>query len=200
MRVAVYGGSFDPPHVGHAMVAAWLRWTDQCDEVWWVPVFGHPFAKDSAPFATRLAWCRAVAATLPDTVVDPIEAELPTPSYTIDTLRALRARHPEHTFRLVVGADVLGQTDRWKAWDAIEAEFRPLAVGRSGYPTPEGALAFPAVSSTEIRRRARAGEPLDALVPAVIRAEVRAAYAPPQGPTVAAPTSDPPDSTSPSES
>lgn len=182
MRVAVYGGSFDPVHVGHAMVAAWLRWTDAADEVWFVPVRAHPFAKRSAPFPTRVAWCRAVAALLPGTRVDEVEAGLPTPSYTIDTLRHLAARHPERTFRLVVGADVLPDTPKWRAWDAIVAEFPPIVVGRAGYPTPPGAVAFPEVSSTEIRRRAAAGEPLDALVPAVIRAEVAAAYATPSDP------------------
>ncbi len=176
MRIAVYGGSFDPPHVGHAMVAAWLRWTDRCDEVWFVPVFGHPFAKDVTPFADRVAMCEAVARDLPGIRVCTIESELPVPSYSIDTLRVLRDRFPDHRFRLVVGADVVLQTAKWKAWDAIEREFSPILVGRTGYPTPPGAIDFPPISSTEIRRRTRAGEPIDALVPAAILDLVQARY------------------------
>lgn len=176
MRVAVYGGSFNPPHVVHLMVASWLRWTDRADEVWWVPVLGHPFSKDLAPYDDRLAWCVDAARELPWVRVDDVERTLPVPSYTIDTLTELSRRHPQHTFRWVVGADVIPETPRWKAWDRIVAEFAPIVVGRQGYPTPDGAIDFPGVSSTEIRRRAAAGEPLDHLVPNAIVDRVRGYY------------------------
>jgi nicotinate-nucleotide adenylyltransferase len=176
MRVGVFGGSFDPPHVGHLMVSSWLRWTDQVDEVWWVPSGVHPFGKPLLPFATRLGWCERAVGDLPWVRVDPIEATLPAPTFTIDTLNALRERHPTAALRLVVGADVLGQTDRWRAWPEIVARFAPITVGRVGYPTPPGAVDFPAVSSTDIRERAAAGQPVDSLVPSVILREVQAAY------------------------
>lgn len=192
MRVAVYGGSFDPPHVGHAMVAAWLRWTDRCDEVWLVPSFGHPFAKRSAPYAARVRMCEALARELPAARVSTVESTLPTPSYTIDTLRALAAAHPGHTFRLVVGADVVPETPRWRSWDAIEREFAPIVVGRAGYPLPPGSIEFPGVSSTRIRAAAGREDPeLDALVPAAILEDVRALYSG-GGPTDEAPTAAPP--------
>jgi nicotinate-nucleotide adenylyltransferase len=173
VRIGVYGGSFNPPHVGHAMVAAWLRWADRVDEVWLLPVFGHAFSKALAPFDDRVALCEALAAMLPDVRVCTVERELPTPSYTIDTLRFLRARHPDHALRLVVGADVLAEAHRWRAWDEIQAEFPPIVVGRSGWPSPPGTLEFPSVSSTEIRRRVHLGEPVDALVPAALLPAVR---------------------------
>lgn len=146
------------------------------DEVWWVPVAAHPFAKPVTPFATRLGLCRAAVADLPWVRIEPIEADLPSPSYTIHTLEALAARHPGHAFRLVVGADVLAETDRWREWDAIAARFAPIAVGRAGYPTPPGAVDFPPISSTAIRARVAAGEAVDALVPASILARVRELY------------------------
>ncbi|MBN2798016.1 MAG: nicotinate-nicotinamide nucleotide adenylyltransferase [Deltaproteobacteria bacterium] len=167
MRVAVYGGSFNPPHVGHAMVAAWLSWADQVDEVWLTPTFSHAFGKELAPFADRVAMCEALAAAVgPWVRVCPIEAALPSPSYTIDTLEALSLRHPEHLFRLVVGADVLPQTAKWRAWARIEAGYRPIAVGRVGYPEVPDAPSFPGVSSTEARDRMRAGLPVGHLLPA----------------------------------
>jgi nicotinate-nucleotide adenylyltransferase len=176
MRVAIYGGSFNPPHIGHLMVSAWLRWTARCEQVWWVPVHGHAFAKDLVSFDERVALCREATASLPDVQISEIERELPVPSYTIDTLRALVLRHPGATIRLVVGADVLQETHRWKDWDGISREFDPIVVGRQGFPTPPGAVDFPGVSSTEIRRRALAGEPMDELVPAAILERVRALY------------------------
>ena len=71
MRVAVYGGSFDPPHVAHGMVASWLLWTGVVDEVWLVPSFEHPFAKDMGPWTARVAMCQALAEVRPGvTLVD----------------------------------------------------------------------------------------------------------------------------------
>ncbi|MEZ4235988.1 MAG: nicotinate-nicotinamide nucleotide adenylyltransferase [Myxococcota bacterium] len=173
--VAVYGGSFNPPHVGHLMVSDWLRWTARCDAVWWVPVRGHPFAKDLAPFEDRLALCE-VAARLVGAEVCAVEGELPVPSYTVDTLTELARRHPGTSLRLVVGADVLPETDRWKQWDVIEARFAPIVVGRAGAPPVPDAVTFPEVSSTEIRSRVRAGLPVDHLVPAGILDRVRALW------------------------
>jgi nicotinate-nucleotide adenylyltransferase len=176
MRIAVYGGSFNPPHVVHLMVAEWLRWTDRCDEVWCVPVRGHPFAKDLVPYDHRLVWCADAVRDLPGVRASDVERGLPVPSYTVDTLTALARRHPEHSFRLVIGADVLPEAARWKAWDRIVAEYRPIVVGRQGYPTPAGAIDFPGVSSTEIRRRADTGEPIEHLVPSAIVDRVRSFY------------------------
>jgi nicotinate-nucleotide adenylyltransferase len=176
MRIAVYGGSFNPPHVGHLMVASWLRWTDRADEVWLLPTWSHPFAKDLAPFDERVAMCEAVAATVEGVRVCLLERELRSPSYTIDTLGELERRHPAYTFRLVVGADVLPETPRWRDWEGIATRFAPIVVGRQGWPTPPGAVDFPGVSSTEIRDRSRAGQPLDHLVPAVIVDRVRALW------------------------
>ncbi len=172
MQVAVYGGSFDPPHVGHAMVAGWLLWTRRVGQVWLVPAFQHAFDKRSAPFERRLALCRAMAEDVdPERiVVADIEARLPTPSYTLHTLRALAKAHPEHSFRLVVGADVLEQTEHWHAWDAIQRAFRPIVVGRVGWAGVPDAPSFPGVSSTEVRRRLAAGEPIDHLVTAGVAA------------------------------
>lgn len=172
MRVAIYGGSFNPPHVAHAMVAAWLRWTDQADAVWLVPVFRHAFEgshdKVLAPFDRRCAWCEALCAELgAGFEVCRVEAELPVPSYSVDTLTALAARHPGHRFRLVVGADVLPQTDQWKEWGRIERDFSPIVVGRAGYPAAGlDTVSFPAVSSTDIRARLAQGRSVRDWVPA----------------------------------
>ena len=176
MVVAVYGGSFNPPHVAHAMVAGWLLWTRRAEQVWLVPVFQHAFEgrqdKTLAPYERRVRWCEAMAEDI-DRVhvsVSRIEAHLTTPSFTIDTLRALRARNPEHTFRLVVGADVLPQTPQWKAWDDIVREFPPIVVGRANHPPVADSIQFPDVSSTEIRRRLQAREPVAHLVTARVNA------------------------------
>ena len=176
VHIALYGGSFNPPHCAHALVAEWVVQSGAADEVWLVPVYQHALdgqqSKQLAPFTERLAWCAAMADSLsvPVRVCD-VESKLPVPSYSIDTLNHLARSHPDHKFRLVVGADILGQTDQWKSWDEIEQNFNPMVVGRTGYPAPEGVPVFPAVSSTEVRTRLASGQPVDELVvPAVLAA------------------------------
>lgn len=173
MRIAVYGGSFNPPHAAHAMVAAWLLWTDQVDEVWLVPVYQHAFEgthdKTLAGFSERLAWTRAMAQDVDARIqVLDVEAHLPVPSFTIDTLNHLASAHPDHTFRLVVGADVLDQVDNWKDWSDISQRFTPIVVGRAGSPPIDGGPVFPGISSTEIRERLAAGQGVEGLVTASV--------------------------------
>ena len=178
MRIAVYGGSFNPPHVGHAMVAAWLRWVDLVDEVWLLPTFAHPFDKnDLAPFDRRCRLCEGLARAVgPWVRVETIERDLPAPSYTIDTLEALSVRTPHGRFRLVVGADVVPTSHLWKDWDRIEADFTPIVVGRQGYRSPEEGILFPGVSSTEIRARVGRGAPVEHLVPREVLREMTGLY------------------------
>jgi len=177
--VAVHGGSFDPVHVGHLLAGAWVTWTAQAAEVWAVPVSTHPFGKPIvAPYAERVAMLETVAAGVPWLRVSTIESELQAPGFSIDTLDALRRRHPTHRFRLMVGADVIPETPRWKDWARIQREYEPIVVGRHGYPGPPGAVELPAVSASDIRERAGRGAPIDGLVPSRVIDHVRRLYGP----------------------
>ncbi len=176
--VAVYGGSFNPPHVVHAMIASWLIWTGKASAVWLVPVFQHPFegkqSKKLASYARRYRWCELLACELgPWARVCSIEAELPPPSYSWTTLQALAQRHPEFEFRLVIGSDVLAQVGSWHRWGDICREHSPIVVGREGQGGRESpTFAFPDVSSTTIRRKLRIKEEVDNLVLASVLADI----------------------------
>lgn len=153
----------------HAWVASWLLWTDRVDEVWLVPVYRHAFEdrhdKRLAPYSDRMSWCEAMAAEVDRRIkISDVESLLPTPSYTIDTLRHFKDTHPEHDFRLVVGSDVIPQLPAWRNWAGIEAEFSPIIVGRAGYESPPDTVLFPGVSSTDIRNKLRAGEKVSHLL------------------------------------
>jgi nicotinate-nucleotide adenylyltransferase len=184
-RVAVYGGSFDPPHVAHLLAAAWVVSAADVDRIVLVPTFAHALGKEpGADFEHRLAMCARIADVVPACTVSDVERSLPQPSRTLHTLEALRARDPESTYRLVVGADIATQTHRWHRWDAIVALAAPLWLGREGYERPVGAvLDFPRVSSTEIRARLARGEVPTGLVPNAILAyiAVHGLYRPAEG-------------------
>jgi nicotinate (nicotinamide) nucleotide adenylyltransferase len=172
--LAVLGGSFDPPHVAHVLVAAWARASAGAAHVHVVPAYAHPFGKRSAPFPDRVAMCELAFAGLDFVTVDPIEAELARDGerlYTIEVLRVLAERHPSFALRLVIGADILADVHRWHRWDEIERLAPPLVVGRGGYPLPpECPFAMPAISSTEIRARLARGASTDALLSPAVRA------------------------------
>jgi nicotinate-nucleotide adenylyltransferase len=171
--VAIFGGSFNPPHVAHQMAVLWTLETQAVDEVWLVPTFKHAFEKQLAPFEDRLEMCRRAVAPLGARVqVSAIEAELAAEhSYTLHTLEALAQRHPRTSWRLIIGADILPDRGKWYRWDEVEKIAPPIIVGRQGYVAPPelGTIVeLPAISSTAVRARIFAGQPIDALVPRAV--------------------------------
>src|SRR5512146_215517 len=100
MRVALFGGSFNPPHVGHQLLALYVLETEPVDELWLVPCWRHPFEKELAPFEHRLRMTEAAAAALgPRARVSDVEARLGgDKSRTLLTVRALQASHPDVEF------------------------------------------------------------------------------------------------------
>lgn len=156
--VAVFGGSFDPPHVAHVLAVAYALSVEPIDEVLVVPVFRHPFAKDLTSFEDRAAMCRLALGWIAGVRVSDVERELGGESRTLRTLEHLGAEHPEWSLRLLVGADVLLDASKWHRFDRV-TELAPLLVlGRAGVEqveAPEPLL--PRVSSTRIRAALRAG-------------------------------------------
>lgn len=178
MRVALFGGAFDPPHVGHLLVTAYVLATEEVDRVWLMPAHRHAFEKEMSPFPHRLEMCLILANLFRKGVdATSVESEVGGKGYTIDTLRHLQKRYPSYEFRLVIGTDILGETEAWKDFDAIEEVAPPIVVARAGYPHPRaaGKPAMPEVSSTEVRRRLVVGEDVSHLVPREVRAYIEAA-------------------------
>lgn len=175
-RIAVYGGSFDPPHVAHLLACAWVVTSTDVDRLLLVPTFAHALGKaPCASFEHRVTMCEHIAAALPRCAVSDLERTLPTPSRTLHTLEALRAQHPDASFRLIVGGDIAGQTHRWYRWEDIVAIAPPLWLGRAGYDTPDGAaVVFPELSSTDVRARLGRGESVRGLVPNAVAEHIRA--------------------------
>lgn len=176
--IAIYGGSFNPPHIGHVMIVGYVLATTKVDEVWLVPCFTHAFAKPLAPFELRMQMCElAIADFSPQRVaVSDVEARIGGVSRTIDTVRTLSELHPKARFDLVVGADIFRERQSWKQFDELERRCRFIVIGRSGYPNPEGYPVAPAlvdVSSSEVRDTIERGEEPTNLVPRTVADFVR---------------------------
>lgn len=151
-RIAVFGGTFDPPHLGHVRAAEWVTQSGQVDRVLVVPVLEHAFHKQPGiDFQERLELCRVAFSGVPDVVVSDIEASLPKPSYTMETVRELARREPDATFRLVVGTDILPDLPHWREGEALLRLAPPLVLGRKGHPGPGQEADLPEVSSSELR-------------------------------------------------
>ena len=104
-RICLFGGSFNPPHLGHLLASQWALATLPIDRLLWVPSFSHPFGKPLADFDERLSLCRAAVASLgPAGGVRDYERRFGT-TYTVDLLRALHATHRGYRFWWLVGSD-----------------------------------------------------------------------------------------------
>jgi nicotinate-nucleotide adenylyltransferase len=173
-RLGVFGGTFDPPHVGHVLLATYAMSVAPIDGILIVPTFQHPFGKGSAPYADRVAMCEAAFGGLSHVAISRIEEELGGESFTVRTLEALAARMPGTRFRLLVGADVLPETPRWREWDRVTVLAPPFVVGRGGSASVDDAPDMPTISSTWVRARYASGASLERWVPNAVDAYVRA--------------------------
>lgn len=182
MRVALFGGSFNPPHVGHLMATTYVRATQAVDEVWWIPSWHHPFGKALVSFEHRVAMCRAIAADTSGWLkISEVEKELGGEGRTVDTLLHLRKVHPAAQFTLVIGSDIIKDLPKWKRFDEVQRLAQVLVLHRAGHPAP-GVVGPPIieVSSTEIREKFARGEAPVELVPraALEYARTHGLYAP----------------------
>ncbi|MFO0759142.1 MAG: nicotinate (nicotinamide) nucleotide adenylyltransferase [Byssovorax sp.] len=165
-RVAVFGGSFNPPHVAHLLAAVYALATAPIDEVLVAPVYRHPFSKPLLDFDHRLAMCELALGWVPRVTVSAVERDLGGESRTLRLIEHLVEAHPDWSLRLLIGADVLGDLPKWHRFDRIAELAPPLVLGRVGVvPPPDAGAtlipsfpALPRVSSTEIRSAITAGE------------------------------------------
>ncbi len=158
-RVALFGGSFNPPHAAHQLVGLYILETQPVDELWFVPTYAHPFGKQLAPYDQRIAMLELAAAPLGTRAkvsrAEELLAKRPgfVASRTLDLVEYLAGEG--HELRLVVGTDILGESHKWHRWSDVVKAAPLIVVGRAGHALPAGSVAtdltMPEVSSTRIR-------------------------------------------------
>ncbi len=177
VRTGVFGGTFDPPHVGHLLLAADARESLNLDRLIFVTAGAQPLKVDTPPIASpqdRLEMVRLAVADDANYSVDDAEINRKGLSFTVDTLEHLSGRYGGGQLFLLLGEDALATFDKWRSPERIR-ELATIAVMRRGR-TEKGASALASgvlevstrrvdVSSTEIRARLRAGKSIKGFVP-----------------------------------
>ena len=133
-RIGLLGGSFNPAHRGHRHISLHALGALGLDEIWWLVSPGNPLkegAKDMAGFADRLASAERMARAAPIRVSD-FEQRNAT-RFTIDTIRRLKRRHPEHRFIWLLGSDTLPNFHKWHDWRGLARELPIAVIRRPGY-------------------------------------------------------------------
>ena len=174
-QIGLLGGSFDPVHCAHLAIARAAKADFALDGVWFVPCARSPLKTQThASDADRLEMLRLALLGEPGMQVLPIELGRPAPSYTVDTLRALRADHPGTDFTFVAGADSLLSLHEWKDPLGILGLARFVTYARPGFllPAPED-LRLPLPAARRLLADCRTGVPRD-LASVHIRADIRA--------------------------
>lgn len=164
-KIGIFGGSFNPIHLGHALIASYIVENSDIDTLWLMVSPQNPLKENSSLASDyhRLRMTELVSRRIENVITSAFEFDLPKPSYTIDTLNALQAKFPDDEFYLVIGADNWCVFDRWKAGEEIITKHRVLIYPRRGYDIviPEkysdrvSVVEAPLieVSSTQVRER-----------------------------------------------
>lgn len=185
MDVGLFGGSFNPPHIAHLIVAEIARDQFDLDEVWWIPNATPPHKSEIelADVDHRVAMTRRVVSDNPGFRLCDIEVDRAGVSYTVETIRALQERHPDIEFGLIIGSDSLDHFGEWYKPDEIARRVPLVVYKRPGVieavPEPRFAnrvhfVSAPVmeVSGTEIRARCKAGRSIRYLVPESVRSYI----------------------------
>ncbi len=174
-RIGIFGGTFDPVHVGHLVVAVWVRAELQLDRVD-LMVANEPWQKLDRPLLSpaqdRLAMVQAAVDGIDGVVASSMEIDRGGLTYTVDTLEAYRSADPDGSLFLVLGSDAAAGLNTWHRYEQIAEMSEVVVVDRPGAmgerpPVAHRVVACPLVdlSSTQVRQWADAGRPLDGLIP-----------------------------------
>lgn len=178
-RIGLLGGTFNPVHLGHVVLAEEARERLRLDEVWFIPVAQPPLKREPglAPARARMRMVQLAIAGHPAFRAKDVELRRGGKSYTIDTLRVLRAQYQRRLrFVFIVGADACGQLRQWREVAQLMQLCAFVVATRPGYrprglPRRVRTMEIPSleISSTQIRRRLAQGRSIRYLVPDAVR-------------------------------
>lgn len=173
MTIGILGGSFDPPHLGHILIAQQVLEFTDVEHVWLMPCFAHTFAKSLSSVSDRLAMTKLLK--IKSASVSTLEIDHKLDGNTINLLPVLKKNYPDDSFAFIIGSDQLPMFTGWGHWEKLLKELSFLVVPRAGYLFKPlygemQTLSHPLfvstnISSTIVRDRVRQGFSVDHLVP-----------------------------------
>jgi nicotinate-nucleotide adenylyltransferase len=195
MRLGLYGGTFDPVHFGHLLLAETCREACELDEVWFIPTGSppHKTGAEISPVRARREMLELALAGLPRFQVSRIEMDRPGPHYTVETLRLLKSERPEDELFLLIGADSLHDLHTWREPEEVARLATIVAVNRGDdaavQDSASGSFGLPSgssirvqtipmppigISATDLRRRVAAGRSIRFQTPRAVEQYIRA--------------------------
>ena len=177
-KIAIYGGTFDPVHHAHLILARDALETLGLDEVIFIPAAVSPLKK-AAPVASgelRLAMLRAAIKGEPKFATDDCELRRPSPSYTIDTVEELRRRNNDAAIYCLIGEDNVDRLSKWHRFDELKGMVHFVVLDRRGQPASHSYRVIDRkidISATEIRTRVASGRSIRYFVPSTVEEIIR---------------------------
>jgi len=170
-KVGILGGTFDPPHIGHLIIADEVKHQLKFDAIWFIPTNVPPHKNKATSSAQhRLEMVRLATKDNDSFYVNPIEVNLHQTSYTIDTIKQLKRTHPENQFYFIIGADMVEYLPHWKNINQLTELIKFVGVKRTNYtldttyPIIEVPIPTIEISSTNIRCRFKQSHPVKYLL------------------------------------
>lgn len=180
MQIGLLGGSFNPPHLGHLLIAQQVLDFTDLEEIWWLPAYAHTFDKPLAPVSDRVAMAKLL--NLPKTKVSTLEIDHQLNGDTINLVPLLKEKYPHDQFTFVMGSDQLPTFQKWGRWEQLIEKLPFLIVPRAGYPLSplyknmrvlQNSLFISTnISSSLVRVRIAKGLSIDHLVPETVKAYI----------------------------
>jgi nicotinate-nucleotide adenylyltransferase len=176
-KIGIFGGTFDPPHYGHLLMANEVLHALHLSEIWFMPnhIPPHKQHEQVTNSEDRLHMLKLAIADHPHFKIETIELQRGGPSYTYDTMRQLKAIYPNNEFYFIIGADMVEYLPNWYYIDRLVQLVTFVGVKRPGfsletsYPLIEVEIPEFAVSSSLIRERVKQGKSIRYLVPERVR-------------------------------
>lgn len=171
-KVGLLGGTFDPPHIGHFIIAQEVKTALNLDEVWFIPT-NQPPHKESAFFSSkaRFKMLKCATGVMSDFSVEALELNRSGKSYTIDTIKTLKTNYPDNHFYFIIGGDMVEYLPKWHKIDELLSLVEFVGVNRSHYTCEEDdpvtMVDTPIIdiSSTEVRTRLKKGQNVKYFLP-----------------------------------
>jgi nicotinate-nucleotide adenylyltransferase len=177
LKIAIYGGTFDPVHHGHLILAREAVESLDLDKLIFVPAAVSPFKTEPAGSGgVRLSMLRAAIESEPKFTIDDCELRRPAPSYTFDTVEEIRGRESDAEVFLLIGSDNVNELSKWHRFSELEQLVRFVVLDRSGRAYDHSYQVIRRtvdISATEIRKRVASGRSIRYLVPPAVEQIIR---------------------------